>query len=81
MDTDYYFELVRADQQYTVKIFANPDFTSGNILDLGGELQTQTNLRYIKFGNLHESGVIIDDSSQEGIIDNVEFWDGVASPP
>lgn len=81
MDTDYYFELVRANQQYTVKIFTNPDFTSGNILDLGGELQTQTNLRYIKFGNLHESGMFIDSGSQEGVIDDVMFWDSVASPP
>jgi hypothetical protein len=81
VDTDYYFELVRIEQQYTVKIFTNSDFTSGNIIDLGGELQTQPNLRYIKFGNLYEAGVIIDGSSQEGIIDNVEFWDGVASPP
>lgn len=81
VDTDYYFELVRIEQQYTVKIFTNSDFTSGNIIDLGGELGAQTNLRYIKFGNLYEAGVIIDDSSQEGIIDNVEFWDGVASPP
>jgi len=81
VDTDYYFELVRVNQQYTMKIFTDPDFTNGNIVDLGGNLGAQANLRYIKFGNLHEPGVAIESGSQAGVIDNVTFWDGIASPP
>jgi len=81
VNTDYYFELVRVNQLYKVKIFTDPDFTSGNIVDLDGNLAPVTNLRYIKIGNLHEPGLSIDSGSQAGVIDNVTFWDGVASPP
>ena len=76
VDTDYYVEIKRTSSTvYTVSVYTNEDYSTGNVGTLTGACTAQ-DLRYIKIMNRHATAT---ERTITGTIDDLYIWNSVTT--